>query len=164
MPLENPLNNLKDIQLPPEVSIWPPAPGWWILLMVIFLLFVFFFKWIKKIIERQKPKTEAILLLNNLQNHQNNSEDALLILRELSKLLRRVALTFCPEENIASLHGVAWLEFLDRTGKTTEFTRGEGHVFGVELFQQNPEIKIDVLFPLVKKWIIECNQRYLKNH
>ena len=61
---------------------------------------------------------------------------------------------------MASLHGLAWLEFLDRTGKTTEFTQGEGHVFGMELYQQNPEIEIDVLFPMVKKWIMDCSQQY----
>ena len=25
------LSNLKDIVVPPEVPLWPPAPGWWIL-------------------------------------------------------------------------------------------------------------------------------------
>ena len=24
------LSNLRDLALPPEVSLWPPAPGWWI--------------------------------------------------------------------------------------------------------------------------------------
>ena len=25
------LSNLRDLALPAEVSLWPPAPGWWIL-------------------------------------------------------------------------------------------------------------------------------------
>ena len=160
MPVENSLNKLKDIHLPPDVSIWPPAPGWWILAVVLLLIFVYLGKWIRQSFARRKPKTEAIRLLKNLQNRQNNTEDALVILRDLSQLLRRAALTFCANENVASLHGLAWLEFLDRTGKTTEFTQGAGHVFGKELYQQNPEIEIDVLFPLVNKWIIVCNQQH----
>ena len=24
------LSNLRDIVVPPEVALWPPAPGWWI--------------------------------------------------------------------------------------------------------------------------------------
>lgn len=158
MPVENSLINLKDIHLPPDVSIWPPAPGWWILAVVLLLILVFFGTWIRRSFARKKPKTEAIRLLNNLQDRQNNTDDTQVIFRDLSQLLRRSALTFCKEENVASLHGAAWLEFLDRTGKTTKFTQGEGHVFGMEVYKQNPEIEIDVLFPLVKKWIIVCNQ------
>jgi len=114
----------------------------------------------RRLFERRKPKTEALRLLKNLQNQQHNPEESLGILRDLSQLLRRVALTFCVDENVASLHGSEWLEFLDRTGKTTEFTQGAGQVFGKELYQQNPEIEIDVLFPMVKKWIMDCSQQH----
>ena len=157
---ENPLINLKDIHLPPAVEIWPPAPGWWIVAVVLLLIFVFCGMWISRRFEQRKPKTEALRLLKNLQNQHNNSEESLEILRDLSQLLRRVALTFCADENVASLHGSEWLEFLDRTGKTTEFTQGAGRVFGKELYQQNPEIEIDVLFPMVKKWIMDCSQQH----
>ena len=157
---ENPLINLKDIHLPPAVEIWPPAPGWWIVVVVLLLIFVFCGMWISRRFEQRKPKTEALRLLKNLQNQHNNSEESLELLRDLSKLLRRVALTFCGDENVASLYGFEWLEFLDRTGKTTEFTQGAGRVFGKELYQQNPEIEIDVLFPMVKKWIMDCSQQY----
>ena len=160
MPEENPLINLKDIHLPPAVAIWPPALGWWIVAVVLLLIVVFCGMWISRRFERRKPKTEALRLLNNLQNQQNNTDESLEILRDLSQLLRRVALTFCADENAASLHGSEWLEFLDRTGKTTEFTQGAGQVFGKELYQQNPEIEIDVLFPIVKKWIMDCSQQH----
>ena len=99
MPVENPLINLKDIHLPPDVSIWPPAPGWWILAVVLLLILVFFGTWIRRSFARKKPKTEAIRLLNNLQDRQNNTDDTQVIFRDLSQLLRRSALTFCKEEN-----------------------------------------------------------------
>ncbi|MDG1860513.1 MAG: DUF4381 domain-containing protein, partial [SAR324 cluster bacterium] len=105
MPEENPLINLKDIHLPPSVAIWPPAPGWWIVAVVLLLIFVFCGMWISRILERRKPKTEALRLLKNLQNQQNNTKKSLEILRDLSQILRRVALTFCADENVASLHG-----------------------------------------------------------
>ena len=160
MPEENPLINLKDIHLPPSVAIWPPAPGWWIVAVVLLLIFVFCGMWISRILERRKPKTEALRLLKNLQNQQNNTKKSLEILRGLSQILRRVALTFCADEHVSSLHGSEWVEFLDRTGNTTEFTKGAGQVFGNELYQKNPEIEIDVLFPMVKKWIMDCSQQH----
>ena len=31
----DPLQQLRDVHLPPDPSWWPPAPGWWILAAVI---------------------------------------------------------------------------------------------------------------------------------
>ena len=45
-------------------------------------------------------------------------------LRQLSQLLREVALQSHPWEQVACLNGKRWLEFLDRTGDTTQFTKG----------------------------------------
>jgi len=49
---QNPLDMLRDIHLPGEVSAWPPAPGWWILaiLSIAFILWIvrFFLKNISK--------------------------------------------------------------------------------------------------------------------
>ncbi len=129
MPVENPLLKLKDIYLPPPVSFWPPAPGWWILALLFTL----------------------VLIFGGIQFEK--APDELALLRSLSQLLRRLALTFYTNEQVASLHGTAWLDFLDKTGKTKEFTQGAGKVLGTVLYQQKAELEIDALFPLVKKWI-----------
>ena len=160
MPVENPLINLKDIRLPPPVSFWPPAPGWWISVLLILLISVFFGRWLWRYFESRKPKMEALRLLKDLQSQHKKTNEGLTTLRNLSQLLRRAALTFYAEENVASLHGTAWLEFLDKTGKTTEFTLGAGQVFGSELYQQKTDLEIAALFPLVNKWLIECSQQH----
>ena len=153
MSVENPLVNLKDIHLPPPVSFWPPAPGWWILavLLISFLFFggVRFYRRHKK----KKPKTEALRILKNLQILYENSQDEVVSLRNLSNLLRRTALTFYDNDEVASLQGSSWLEFLDKTGKTKEFSQGAGKVLGNEVFQQKVNPDMNALFPLVKKWI-----------
>ena len=33
----NPLEQLKDIHVPPQVSAWPPAYGWWLVALVCIL-------------------------------------------------------------------------------------------------------------------------------
>ena len=153
MSVENPLVNLKDIHLPPPVSFWPPAPGWWILAVLLisslFIGGVLFYRQHKK----RKPKTEALRILKDLQILYQNSKDEVVFLRNLSNLLRRTALTFYDNDEVASLQGSSWLEFLDKTGKTKEFSQGAGKVLGNEVFQQKVNPDMNVLFPLVKKWI-----------
>ena len=62
-------------------------------------------------------------MLKELQIQFEKAPDELALLRSLSQLLRRSALTFYTNEQVASLHGTAWLDFLDKTGKTKEFTQ-----------------------------------------
>ena len=156
MSAENPLANLKDIHLPPAVSWWPPAPGWWIL-MVVFVLLIFLCAWwLYRRYERGRPRIEALRILKDLQVKHDKSPVALKTLRTLSQLLRRTALSFYQQEEVASLHGEEWLKFLDKTGQTTEFTRGVGKIFGTNLYQPEPDFDIEVLFPLVNKWVKEC--------
>ncbi len=153
MSLENPLVNLKDIHLPPPVSFWPPAPGWWILAVLLISSFFIGGVWFYRQHKKRKPKTEALRLLKDLQILYLNSQDEVASLRSLSNLLRRTALTFHDKDAVASLQGSSWLEFLDKTGKTKEFSQGAGKVLGYEVFQQKVNPDMNALFPLVKKWI-----------
>ena len=136
---ENPLVNLKDIHLPPPVSFWPPAPGWWILALLLISTLFIGGVWLYRKYKKSKPKTEALRILKDLQILYQNSQDDLVSLRNLSNLLRRTALTYYDNDTVASLQGSSWLEFLDETGKTKEFSQGVGKVLGNELFQQKVE-------------------------
>ena len=153
MSAENPLVNLKDIHLPPAISFWPPAPGWWILSVLFISFIIFGGQWFYKRYKKRKPITEALRILKNLQILHESSKDEVKSLRNLSNLLRRTALTFYKHDAVASLHGPSWLEFLDKTGKTKEFSQGAGKVLGNEVFQQKVNPDMNALFPLVKKWI-----------
>ena len=156
MPAENPLANLKDIHLPPAVSWWPPAPGWWILAVFFVFLTVLCAWWFRRRYECSRPRVEALRILKDLQVQYEKSPAALTTLRTLSQLLRRSALSFSKQEDVASLQGEDWLKFLDKNGQTTEFTEGVGKIFGENIFQQKPDFEIEALFPLVNKWVKEC--------
>ena len=108
------LSNLRDIALPPEVSLWPPAPGWWIVGVAALA-------------------TMAILAVAAIARHRRNAyrREALGQLDtvdpgSISTVLKRTALAAWPREQVAALTGTAWLAFLDRTGRTTVFTAGDG--------------------------------------
>ena len=153
MSLENPLVNLKDIHLPPPVSLWPPAPGWWILALLLISTLFIGGVWLYRKYKKRKPRTEALKILKDLEILYRNSQDEVVSLRNLSNLIRRTALTFYDIDAVASLQGSSWLEFLDKTGKTKEFSQGAGKVLGYEVFQQKVNPDMNALFPLVKKWI-----------
>ena len=108
------LSNLRDIALPPEVSLWPPAPGWWIVAVAALA-------------------TMAILAVAAIARHRRNAyrREALGQLDtvdpgSISTVLKRTALAAWRREQVAALTGTAWLAFLDRTGRTTVFTAGDG--------------------------------------
>ena len=143
MSVENTLVNLKDIHLPPPVSFWPPAPGWWFLAVLLISSLFIGGVWFYRRHNKRKPKTEALRILKDLQNLYQNSQDEVASLRNLSNLLRRTALTFYDNDEVASLQGLSWLEFLDKTGKTKEFSQGAGKVLGNEVFQQ--KVNTDML-------------------
>ena len=108
------LTNLRDLALPPEVAMWPPAPGWWILAAAVLA-------------------TAAILAVAAVTYHRRNAyrREALGALDSvdpgaISSVLKRTALAAWPREQVAALSGTAWLAFLDRTGRTTAFSAGAG--------------------------------------
>lgn len=101
---------LKDIHLPAEISAWPPAPGWWLLAVLIIGLLVLAVRWWKR--RQRHPVTLALRELKIIENGDqcSNADQAL----ALSRLLRRTALSLYPREQVASLTGDAWREFLCR--------------------------------------------------
>jgi len=159
MSSENILSNLKDIHMPPSISYWPPALGWWIIAGLLLIIIIFsiylFLKFLKKI----KPKNEALKILKEIQNEYNRNLNGADTLKKLTKLIRRTALTFFPRKEVASLYGYKWLKFLDKSGKTNQFTSGVGAVFGNEIYEKKSKINSKSLFELVKKWINEISKK-----
>ena len=153
----NPLENLKDIHLPSAISWWPPAPGWWILGIIILSIFIFIIIVLYRIYKRRIPKVEALRILKNLRRQSDKNNNELKKLRELSQLLRRTALSIYTQEEVASLHGTEWLEFLDKTGQTNDFTEGHGKIFGEDIFKLKPKFDLEALFLVVSKWLNKCS-------
>ena len=147
---ENALQTLRDIHLPNSVSIWPIAPGWYILLG-LFFIFVLMGWFYYRYSQGKKYKYGFIALQELERIHYRRQEKNSLI--ALSALLRRTALAIYPRHEVAGLHGEAWLQFLDKTSKTTAFTEGAGHVLITAPYQDHVKVKLDIVFELVETWI-----------
>lgn len=143
---------LRDIHLPAPVTWWPPAIGWWLLLILIPLL-IFTSWWLYKKITRRTAVKSAKKLLDAIKHDKESNDQEKL--RQLSALLRRVAISLAPRNHCAGLTGVAWLRYLDHSVKGSPFSEGAGRCLADAHFRQTAPETIDMpaLIGLCEQWL-----------
>ncbi|HIQ14717.1 MAG TPA: DUF4381 domain-containing protein, partial [Leucothrix sp.] len=75
--------------------------------------------------------------------------------------LRQLAISKYPRSDIASLTGAKWLQFLDESGNTQEFTKGAGRIL-VDAPYQSGELQnlnSAEFTPLMRSWIKKVVKR-----
>lgn len=159
MPTQAPLDlPLRDIHLPDPVSWWPPAPGWWLLAGLLILLaasVLLMVRWYR----RGRLGRSARSALERVFVDYRQHGDPQRLLRELSVLLRRIALSYFPRTEVASLSGEAWLAFLDQglAGSTAPpggFRQGPGRVLAEGPFApDSAAVDAPALERLCQSWL-----------
>jgi hypothetical protein len=140
---------LRDIHLPAPISWWPPAPGWWLLLFgipTLLILLVWLWRWVRR-------KTVRKLALAELESIAGSNADAREKVQGLAILLRRVALSVYPREQVAGLVGEPWLAFLDGPSGEKRFSAGAGRLFIEAPYRREVQADLDALFALCREWI-----------
>jgi len=117
------LQNLNDIVVPPPAPWWPLAPGWYIAggILALLLLWRIYIYW--QAAKRNRYRRAALKELSVIRIQGDFAA-----LRRLPLLLKRTALSAWPREEVASLSGPPWHEFLDRTAQTKLFAGGAGQI------------------------------------
>ncbi len=140
---------LHDILQPEGVPVWPPGPGVWIALalLVVTAGTVLYGIW-----QRGRLRRGALRELTALRQRCGDGEADRFALG-VSTLLRRVALSRFPRQQVASLFGGAWLQFLDRSGHTDAFTHGPGRFLGWRLWSGRGAVDVDALERVARAWI-----------
>jgi hypothetical protein len=144
------LSQLRDIHVPAPVSWWPPAPGWWALLVVLLIAIGLGYMLYRRR-RRNLWRGGALAELARLRDAAPERQ-----LREVSVLLRRVAISRFPRHDVAALTGEAWLAFLDRTlGDGAAFQSGVGRVLLSAPYINTAEVEVDAaaLLILCERWI-----------
>ena len=102
------LQNLHDIVVPQPVPFWPPAPGWYVVLGLALLLVLRLV--IRSVVRfrRNAYRRAALAELNTLP-------DSSAVAQQVAALLKRTALAAFPREQVASLTGSSWLDWLTET-------------------------------------------------
>lgn len=148
----DPLANLRDIHLPPEVGSWPPAPGWWILSVVLLAaLAAGIYLWYSRR-SRSLYRRQALQLLEQL--HQSTQSPAA-ELAQINQLLKRVALKAYPNRAIASVNGRQWVNFLHSSAPMITTPENLSELLSERLYAKvavEPQ-EVSALFKFARDWI-----------
>lgn len=148
----DPLNQLKDIHLPNPIGWWPLAPGWYVVLILLCVFIALLTALFYKKHCNARPKKQALLLLQQYIRQYEKDHNAQLASARVSELLKRVALVYFPRQQVASIHGDAWIEFLTQTGKKVNFTPVKTMLLDSP-FKPNERINLEPLFKQTELWI-----------
>lgn len=109
------LAQLKDIHLPASNPWWDLAIGWWLLLALALVLLVWGLPKLRTFL--MKLRNKRLLkqdMQAELQRICKNHHDTQQTLADINILLKKVVFTLFPEQQVASLTGKVWLDFLDQ--------------------------------------------------
>ena len=117
---------LRDIHMPAAPGWWPPAPGWWVLAVFLVVAAAALW-WVRRGGGSLSAAAAARQEVARLRAAAPQIEPSQLV-RELSVLMRRAAISFYPRTEVAAITGEAWLQFLDRSLPGRPFSRGPGRL------------------------------------
>ncbi|WP_414830284.1 DUF4381 domain-containing protein [Alteromonas sp. H39] len=109
VPQQDPLAQLNDIHTPTDVSYWPLDWGWW---LVIALATVVLIALAVVVVRKHRHQRARRMAQQELATITADSENWP---ARLNALLKRMALAYCSQESVASLHGEKWQQFLQET-------------------------------------------------
>ena len=161
MDKQSALAQLKDIHLPNSIGWWPPAPGWWFIMLVV-ALFMAWISWRSWLWWwAMKPKRQALKILDQLETQSKGNVPAGDICAQVSQLLRRVALTYYPTNQVAGLKNDDWIIFLNSHGKDINFNAVREHLL-VYAYRNHNKASLTPLFDRSRSWIKQRRQPWLK--
>lgn len=149
MPMES--LPLRDIHLPDPIGWWPLAPGWWGLLVLLTLLIGI----LVYVIRRRRRVRQIQLALAELTRLEANPDlSAREKLEALSILMRRVALTLYPREEVAGRVGADWLNWLNWAAGEPLFENEAGRLItDLPYRHTSQDLRITEAYNLGRQWV-----------
>lgn len=152
---QNPLAQLNDIIAPSAPNWWPPAPIYWFLSLLTVAIIAAVITLYKRIKKQRLIGKQALHSLQQLK--QNNASFI-----ELNQLLKGVCLAYFPRQQVASLHGESWFDFLQRYAAQPIFA--DKQQFLQRLYTESEQACSDNDFQQVRIWIKQLAQQIKKEN
>lgn len=147
-----PLAQLRDIHVPNEVNIWPLDWGWWILIAVVLSVLFALYKAISAHIRHNKPRKQALALLESITAQQSNWPVA------LNSVLKRTVMSYYSTQKVAGLYGKQWQAFLTSSLKNSDkkFEGGLAKLVS-NVYQASPnQNDFETCKEAVKNWLLKA--------
>ena len=143
---------LHDIHLPDPIGWLPLAWGWWVLIVVAFVIVGALLWWVvRKIPRRPTEFNVALRELEQLQaKYPANSK---VLLRELSVLLRRIAISHYGRAKVSGLTGTAWVNFLDESVGKSLFKERFEQLLTEQPYRPEAQVETAALAAAIREWI-----------
>ena len=142
---------LRDIHLPAEPGLWPLAWGWWLFACLIALFGLGSWWLLRRNQQQRRFRLAATLLQEILFNADSDPQQQRIA---ISKWLRQVAILSAGREQVASLTGSAWQQYLNADLPDQPFTRGIGqnltHVYSTDSVA---EWDVKAIHALCLRWL-----------
>lgn len=144
---------LRDIHLPEPVSWWPLATGWWLLLglLVVMALLPFVMRYLRRRRSRPDYKRQALEMFRSIR--QSEATNSVQQLRDISQLLRRVALSYLPRQQVASLTGQEWIAQLNQLVSETIFDEEDTTLISQASYRPQVDFDRGALLDRCEQWI-----------
>ncbi len=163
-PLSNTALPIEDIITPESVDVWPLAIGWWLLLALSIALIIGFFITRQKYKKKWEYRKQALALLEKgfkeWEVKKSTTEETC---QNLLTLLKRTAMTAYPDQNISSLHGEAWLTFLNSRTPSPLFNKALQDIICTQQYQRQITADISLLKSTCEQWIKQHSSQWELN-
>ena len=157
MQQQDPLAQLRDIHVPNDVSAWPLDWGWWLLIVLVVITIFGLYKTLSAYLRHNKPRKQALALLESVSAQQNNWPIA------LNSILKRAAMSYYPTQQVAGLYGKQWQAFLTSALKKRDKNlEADLALLVSNIYHANPNSNdFDTCKNAVKGWLSKA--RFPKN-
>jgi len=164
---ENPLAQLKGLHLPESVSSLPLAPGWWVLLIFISLVLFWSIKAGLARVQKNAYRRTALVQLKEIYRQQQKLKNDRLLLCDINKLLKTIAIAQYPEKQCNPLYGNDWALFLRQAVKPSRSLNCESFLLLAKSYEGQVSInaqQLSALYHTTQLWIRQHQVPLKNNH